>query len=321
VIFRRHIGDSHTDTVAGSSQSGIKDGSIGEALFASPSGMLCDDRNGRWLVADSLNHCVRCIELDSFLVTTVPSPLFSKVSSLPPVSARTMPPMQLSHSPLKQNVFLSLRRLTAELHLPLTLSHLLEWAMTGVNVCRSKFGLYLSSSVSFQQFTDMSRFFRFSDINALSHVPMWRPHRIFSDGAGGFVVISLGRFVVEIVGFVALHMLTLDTCFVPCSLFAWHFKASSTWDAVDHEVLKISRQHGLLAIEAALLSAALADAKTSICLRGSLYKLDATSSSDPEAPRIKLLKTGVFDGAVSPSGQEYVSFGPSAIHVPRNNLH
>ena len=28
----------------------------------------------------------------------------------------------------------------------------------------------------------------------MSHVPLWRPHRIFSDGAGGFVVMSMGRF-------------------------------------------------------------------------------------------------------------------------------
>jgi hypothetical protein len=61
-------------------------------------------------------------------------------------------------------------------------------------------------------------------------------------------------------------------------------------------------------LEAALISAALADGKNSICIRSSLFKLGAKS----DAPRIQLLKTGVFDGTVSPSGEEYISWGPAA---------
>jgi hypothetical protein len=111
--------------------------------------------------------------------------------------------------------------------------------------------------------------------------------------------------------FVLFFMIAL-ICFCILSLFAWHLKASSTWDDVNDEALSIGQQHGLLALETALMSAAMADADASICLRSSLYKLDAKSSSFPEAPRIKLLKTGVFDGTVSPSGQEFISWGPSA---------
>jgi len=100
--------------------------------------------------------------------------------------------------------------------------------------------------------------------------------------------------------------------FCICSLFAWHLKASSAWVAVDEEALNFSHQHGISKLEAAFISAALADGKSSICIRSSLYKLDAKSSSVADAPRIQLLKTGVFDGAVSPAGQEFISLGPAA---------
>jgi hypothetical protein len=65
-------------------------------------------------------------------------------------------------------------------------------------------------------------------------------------------------------------------------------------------------------LDAALISAALAGGKSSICIRSSLYKLRAKSSSVAGAPRIQLLKTGVFDGTVSASGQEFISWGPAA---------
>ena len=95
-----------------------------------------------------------------------------------------------------------------------------------------------------------------------------------------------------------------------CSLFAWHVHAAgaaSAFVAADEQVRDISRQHGVPSVDSALIAAALAGGKRSICIGGSLYKLDHNSSSDS---RIKLLKTGVFDGAVSPSGVEIVSFGP-----------
>ncbi len=91
-------------------------------------------------------------------------------------------------------------------------------------------------------------------------------------------------------------------------MFAWHLKASSTCVAVDDEARNISRQHGMSNLEAALISAALADGENSICIRSSLYKLGAKS----DAPRIQLLKTGVFDGTLSPSGEEFISLGPAA---------
>jgi hypothetical protein len=94
------------------------------------------------------------------------------------------------------------------------------------------------------------------------------------------------------------------------SLFAWHMKASSAHavyhGAGDEDVCKISREHGFLAIETALMSSALADGQSSICISGSLFKLDSKAYSK----RVELLKHGLFDGAVSPSGEQFVSFGP-----------
>jgi hypothetical protein len=75
--------------------------------------------------------------------------------------------------------------------------------------------------------------------------------------------------------------------------------------AGDEDVCKISREHGFLAIETALMSSALADGQSSICISGSLFKLDSKAYS-----KVELLKHGLFDGAVSPSGEQFVSFGP-----------
>jgi len=198
VILRRQYRDFRDfdeDFVVGASESGFNDGSRGKALFSSPSGIVFDKLDGSWLVADSLNHCVRSISPETSSVTTIPSSLFNKISSLPPASTGLLPPLQLSHSPFKQSVFLASRRLVARLHLPRTLSHAFEWMMTGVNLCRNSVGWHLACSLSLKQFSQMSRFFRFLEVNSISHVPLWRPHRIFSDGAGGFVVMSMGRFV------------------------------------------------------------------------------------------------------------------------------
>jgi hypothetical protein len=190
VILRRN---AHSDVVIGSGGSGFKDGAASAALFSSPSGVYFDAGRGGWLVADTLNHCVRYISPDTLTVSTLPPPLFARLPALSSVPAKIMPPLQLSHNALKQRIFLQLRRWTSRLNLPPTLSHLLEWIMTGLHFGRGKSGWQLSTSLSLQQFSDMSRFFRFSEVNAASHVPLWRPQRIHSDGAGGYVVVSQGR--------------------------------------------------------------------------------------------------------------------------------
>jgi hypothetical protein len=106
-------------------------------------------------------------------------------------------------------------------------------------------------------------------------------------------------------------MVVICADFCAFSLFAWHMKASpanaTCQEQVQEDVRKISREYGFLSIETALMSSALADGKSSICIGGSLFKLDATAYSKP---RIELLKLGLFDGAVSPSGEQFVSFGP-----------
>ena len=111
-----------------------------------------------------------------------------------------MPPLQLSHNALKQRIFLQLRHWASRLNLPPRLSHLLEWIMTGLHFGRGKSGWQLHASLSLRQFCDMSRFFRFSEVNFVSYVPMWRPQRIHSDGAGGYVVVSQGRCAAAVIG-------------------------------------------------------------------------------------------------------------------------
>jgi hypothetical protein len=194
LIFR-HLADVHTDVVVGANNSGFKHGARDDALFSSPSGVYFHKHHG-WLVADTLNHCVRCVKPDTYDVSSIPSTLFCQMSTLPCISTRTMPPLQLSHSLFKQSVFLAVRRLTSLLHLPSIMSHAIEWMMTGVNICRSEFGWQPRASLSLGQFAQMSRLFRFSEINSIYHVPLWRPHRIFSDGADGIVVVSVGRCAV-----------------------------------------------------------------------------------------------------------------------------
>ena len=205
LIFRHHLADVHTDVVVGANTSGFKHGARDGALFSSPSGVYFHKHHG-WLVADTLNHCVRCVKPDTYDVSSIPSTNFCQTSTLPSISTRTMPPLQLSHSLFKQSVFLAGRRLTSLLHLPSIMSHAIEWIMTGVNICSSKFGWQPRASLSLGQFSQMSRLFRFSEINSISHVPLWRPHRIFSDGADGIVVISVGRFFVLTIFIHGVHL-------------------------------------------------------------------------------------------------------------------
>ncbi len=195
LIFRRSVNNVHQDVVVGSGDSGCKDGTRDEALFSSPSGIHFDARHGGWLIADTLNHCVRCVDPSALTVSTVSSLPFVRIASSSSVPTRTVPPVQLSHNPVKQLVFLAMRRAVSQLNLPIKLTHALEWIMTSLHFGRGMSGWRLGMSVSLEQFSEMSRFFRISEINSISHVPMWRPQRIYSDGSGGYVVVSQGRFV------------------------------------------------------------------------------------------------------------------------------
>ena len=105
--------------------------------------------------------------------------------------------------------------------------------------------------------------------------------------------------------------------FLWSSLFGWHFKGLSTspvGDELVKEARRATRQHEMPAMQAALISAALSDGKSSICVAGSLFKLEIQPDYDHKV-RIQLVKTGVFNGAVSPSGQQFVSYGDySSLH-------
>jgi hypothetical protein len=196
VIFRRSVNNSPLDVVVGAGGKGFKDGAGDEALFASPSGIFFNGRDGDgWLIADTLNHCVRCIHPGAFTVSTVSPSLFFRAAASNSLHTTVMPPVQLSHNPLKQRIFLALRRFVSRLKLPVSLTHVLEWIMTGLHFGRGSNRWQLHMSLTLQQFSEMSRFFRVSEINSVSHVPMWRPQRIYSDGAGGYVVVSQGRSV------------------------------------------------------------------------------------------------------------------------------
>ena len=76
--------------------------------------------------------------------------------------------------------------------------------------------------------------------------------------------------------------LCVDThSFCIFSLFTWHLRASSACVAADEEAANIGRQHGMSVLDAALISAALAGGKSSICIRSSLYQLRAKSAAFP----------------------------------------
>jgi len=57
-------------TIAGKSGRGFKDGKLSEALFNYPRG-LCFDKEGNLLVVDCGNHCIRKIDLNNEIVTTI----------------------------------------------------------------------------------------------------------------------------------------------------------------------------------------------------------------------------------------------------------
>jgi hypothetical protein len=199
VILRHSVSSTHLDVVIGTGERGFKDGKGDKAFFSSPSGIHFDASHGGWLIADTLNHCVRCINPDTLDVSTVSPSLFSRVVRSDSVPSGVVPPVQLSHHPFKQRVFLALRWVVSRLNLPIALTHVLEWIMTGMHFGRGNSGWRLNMSLSFEQFSQMSRIFRSGFRNSMSNVPMWRPHRVYSDGGGGLVVVSQGRFVAAIV--------------------------------------------------------------------------------------------------------------------------
>lgn len=71
-IKQVHPGTGECRTVAGQGTPGWADGVGDEARFSEPSGLSC--AGDRLYIADTNNHVIRCLNLESFAVTTLPLP-------------------------------------------------------------------------------------------------------------------------------------------------------------------------------------------------------------------------------------------------------
>ncbi len=57
--------------VVGTGNAGLNDGSLDQAQFSSPQGMIFDHLNQRLYVADTGNHALRCVDLKTRIVSTI----------------------------------------------------------------------------------------------------------------------------------------------------------------------------------------------------------------------------------------------------------